>query len=142
MSPHLSPEEISNWLVGPRDAERARHLRECETCSREVESMEGALAEFRDAIGNWEPPPAGVHLRHRRVPVAARWAMAAAAAVALAAVPVYVHQRQAAAEAARADALLLEQVDSEVSQPVPRPMEPLVPLVSWSSSQVGNGDTQ
>lgn len=142
MSPHLSPDEISNWMVGPHDPERALHLRECAACAREVESLQSALHEFKSAVGNWDVPPVQMRLTDRRVPLAARWALLAAAALALAVAPVYLHQRQVAADAARADALLLKQVDEEVSQAVPAPMEPLASLVSWNSSQVEGGDTQ
>ena len=65
-----------------------------------------------------------------------RWALAAAALLVLAVVPIYrnAQDRQRQAEIARADTLLLEQVDAEVSRAVPRPMEPLVKLVSWDFS--------
>jgi hypothetical protein len=46
--------------------------------------------------------------------------------------------RERAAESARADTLLLEQVDSAISRAVPEPMEPLVNLVAWNSSPVEN----
>ena len=38
-------------------------------------------------------------------------------------------------DAARADALLLERVDSSLSRSVPEPMEPLLTLVSWNSNR-------
>jgi hypothetical protein len=60
----------------------------------------------------------------------------------LAAVPIYrnAQDRQRQAEIARADALLLEQVDAEVSRAVPRPMEPLVKLVSWDFTSTDERD--
>jgi hypothetical protein len=142
MNSHLSPEEISQWILGDRTAERAQHMRECTACSLEVERLESALQEFRSAVHGWSallPAPASPRRTTPRRVV--RWALAAAALVAIALVPVYRH-RQAEAETARADAILLEQVDAEVSQAVPSPMEPLVQLVSWSSSSEGNGETQ
>ena len=45
MNRHLSPEEISNWFLGDRDLDSARHVSECSECSREVERMESALRE-------------------------------------------------------------------------------------------------
>jgi len=65
-----------------------------------------------------------------------RWATAAAALLGIAAVPVYRHQREDArrAELAR-DAILLQQVDAEVSEAVPTSMAPLVKLVSWNSEK-------
>jgi maltooligosyltrehalose synthase len=106
--------------------------------------MEAALALFRGSVRDWsdgqrraEPPAMGSILpaRGRRThPM--RWALLAAVLLVLAAVPVYrtVQDRQRQAEIARADALLLEQVDAEVSRAVPRPMEPLATLVSWDFS--------
>jgi hypothetical protein len=59
-----------------------------------------------------------------------------AAAVVLSIVPALemVRDRQQAAQAL-ADAQLLEQIDREVSEAVPSPMEPLTQLVSWGPSQ-------
>jgi hypothetical protein len=139
MNAHLSPEEISNWFLGNRDSERARHVRECAACGREVAALEAALGEFRSAVENWDAPPPVLKVADWRVPRVARWALAAAAAALLAAAPLYLHHRQVAADSARADALLLEQVDAEVSRAVPRPMAPLVQMVAWSSS---TGETQ
>jgi len=141
MNPHLSAEEISQWMVGERTEERERHVSGCEACAGEIARLESALREFRDAVHGWKGVPALVCSTRRRAPRAARWALAAAALVLMIAAPVYRHRRQAA-EAARADAILLDQVDAEVSQAVPRPMEPLVQLVSWSSSNEGNGEMQ
>ena len=71
-----------------------------------------------------------------------RWALVAAALLVLAAIPIYrnAQDRQRQAEIARADALLLEQVDAEVSRAVPRPMEPLVKLVYWDFSSTDERD--
>ena len=141
MNPHLCAEEISQWIVGERSDRCAGHLAECAVCAREVERMESALAEFRGAVCRHPVPPL-VDRRHR-APLAVRWALAAAALIAVAMVPVWRHrQAEMQAEAARADAILLDQVDAEVSEAVPSPMQPLVPLVSWSATPEGNGETQ
>ena len=113
--------------------------------------MEAALALFRGSVRHWsdghsraEPPAIGGILPARRGSWAQplRWALVAATLLVLAVVPVYrsVQDRQRQAEAARADALLLEQVDAEVSRTVPRPMEPLVKLVSWDFSSTDGSD--
>ncbi len=113
--------------------------------------MEAALELFRGSVRHWsgrqrraEPPAIGSISPGRWgssiQPM--RWALAAAALLVLAAVPVYrsVQDRQRQAEIARADALLLEQVDAEVSRAVPRPMEPLAKLVSWDFSSTEGRD--
>lgn len=139
MNAHLSSEEISQWLAGERDAARRRHVDGCAQCSGAIERVEGALREFRGSV-HAQRVPAPARLLERRAPRTARWVLASAAVVLAVAAPVYRH-RQEAAERARADAILLDQVDAEVSQAVPGPMEPLVQLVSWNSSE-GNGETQ
>jgi len=50
---HLSPEQISNWMIGERTAESARHARECPQCGAELERMEKALSHFRDSGRRW-----------------------------------------------------------------------------------------
>jgi hypothetical protein len=149
MSQHLSSQQISRWMIGERTPQEEQHARECPECGAELARLEAALALFRGSVRHWSdgqsravPPGAGriaLARRSRTQPI--RWASVAAALLVLAAVPVYrnVQEKQRQAEIARADALLLEQVDAEVSRAVPRPMEPLVKLVSWDFSSA-DGD--
>ena len=151
MSRHLSSPEVSQWMIGERTPQQERHVCQCPECGAELARMEAALALFRGSVRHWsegqsraEPPAIGNILPARRGSWAQplRWALVAATLVVLAAVPVYrnVQDRQRQAEDARADALLLEQVDAEVSRAVPRPMEPLVKLVSWDFSATDGRD--
>ncbi len=146
MNEHLSPGEISQWMVGDRPSGGERHVSGCDACRDEIALLESALREFRGAVHACAVPTVLVLSPKRRLRRAVSWALTAvAASMLLVAVPVYRH-RQQAAETARADAILLDQVDAEVSQAVPRPMQPLVPLVSWSSSSEattkGDGEKQ
>jgi hypothetical protein len=144
MSQHLSSQQISQWMIGERTPQQEQHVGECSQCGAEVARMEAALGLFRGSVRHWSdlqvrvPRPLAPGPRPHPV----RWALAAAALLVLAAVPVYrsAQDRQRQAEIARADALLLEQVDAEVSRAVPRPMEPLVKLVSWDFSSTGERD--
>ena len=129
MNPHLPDETVSKWLSGERTLEEEEHVRECEVCRAEVERLTGALMRFRDAVHqsgastqqlSFVRPP-----RHRL-----RWAVAALALTA-AAWPVY--RELTARRAAKADAILLEQVDAQVSRAIARPMEPLARLMSWEA---------
>jgi hypothetical protein len=151
MSQHLSSREVSRWMIGERTSRQEQHVRECPECGAELARMEAALALFRGSVRHWSdgqsravPPAIGSILPARRGSWAQplRWALVAATLLVLAAVPVYrnVQDRQRQAEAAMADALLLEQVDAEVSRAVPRPMEPLVKLVSWDFSSTDGSD--
>ena len=144
MSQHLSSQEISQWMTGERTPQQEQHVRECPECGAELARMEAALALFRGSVRHWSegqvrvPRPLAPGPR----PLPMRWALVTATLLLLAAIPVYrnVQDRQRQAEAARADALLLEQVDAEVSRAVPRPMEPLVKLVSWDFSATDGSD--
>jgi hypothetical protein len=151
MSQHLSSREISQWMMGERTPQREQHVRECSECGAELARMEAALGLFRGSVRHWssgqsraEPPAIGSMLPARRGTWAQpmRWALVAATLLVLAAVPIYrnAQDRQRQAEIARADALLLEQVDAEVSRAIPRPMEPLVKLVSWDFSSTDGSD--
>ena len=151
MSQHLSSREVSQWMMGERTSRQEQHVRECPECGAELARMEAALALFRGSVRHWSdgqsravPPAIGSILPARRGSWAQplRWALVAAMLLVLAAVPVYrnVQDRQRQAEAAMADALLLEHVDAEVSRAVPRPMEPLVKLVSWDFGSTDGSD--
>ena len=151
MSRHLSSREVSQWMIGERTPQQEQHVRQCPECGAEVARMEAALALFRGSVRHWSdrqvrvPQPLAPTRGSRAypaLPLPLRWALLAATLLVLAALPVYrnVQDRQRQAEIARADALLLEQVDAEVSRAVPRPMEPLVKLVSWDFSSTDGSD--
>lgn len=150
---HLSSEGICRWMAGERAAEEERHVRECSLCGAEVARLESALKRFGGAVrersaaqpgaqspGAWQADRAVRQWRVRRL----RWSLAAAALVVLAAIPVWksTRDRRVAAEAARADAILMEQVDRQVSRTVPVSLEPLVNLVAWENFPAGAGAAQ
>jgi hypothetical protein len=151
MSQHLSSREVSQWMIGERTPQQEQHVRQCPECGAELARMEAALGLFRGSVRHWSDrqvrvfrpltPTRGSRGYPAR-PLPVRWALAAATLLLLAAVPIYrnVQVRQRQAEIARADALLLEQVDAEVSRAVPRPMEPLAKLVSWDFSAADGHD--
>jgi anti-sigma factor RsiW len=140
MTQHLSGEQISQWLIGGRTPQMERHLLECARCRAELGQFETTLARFRGAVRDssasavppaWQRPAArGPWFSWPRL------VLAAAVLCFLVALPVYwsARARERAAEAARADAQLMERVDSAISRAVPEPMEPLVSLVSWNAS--------
>jgi len=145
MIEHLSAEQVSQWMIGERTPQLEQHVEECAACRGELAQLESALSQFRTAMrdpAHLAPPPEW----REPAPSAARltWPRLVLAAMALAvllAAPVSwrvrAHERalrEEAARAAQADSQLLESVDSEISQAVPEPMEPLVTLVTWNSS--------
>ena len=151
MRQHLSSQQISQWMIGERTPQQEQHVRECSECGAELARMEAALALFRGSVRHWSgrqvrvPRPLAPTRRSCGYPARPhpmRWVLVAAALLVLAGVPIYrnAQDRQRQAEIAKADALLLEQVDAEVSRAVPRPMEPLAKLVSWDFSSTDGSD--
>jgi hypothetical protein len=143
MIEHLSAEQISQWIVGERTPQLERHVAGCAQCGAELEQMEAALSQFRTAMRAPVHSVPPFDWREPATPASwfswSRMALAAAVLLILIGLPVswmaHVREQQAsAAAAALADSQLLERVDSAISQPVPEPMEPLVTLVTWSSS--------
>jgi hypothetical protein len=141
MTQHLSAERVTAWMMGEQTRGETEHLRECVDCRMEVERLRSSLELFRGSVRGWSeeqravtvPQVCSVGKSHGW-----RWATAAAAiALVMGAIPVY--QQQKRAEMARQDAMLLEQVDAELSESVARPMQPLSKLVwrtnSWRTNQ-------
>jgi hypothetical protein len=141
MIEHLSGEQISQWMIGDRSPQLERHVAECDECRAQLEQLESTLSQFRGAVRDWSGSATTAPGWRQPVSHGAwfSWPRAALAAVMLflmVAAPFYwsAEQRRRAAEVERADTLLLEQVDSEISRAVPEPMEPLVNLATWNSS--------
>jgi len=147
MNRHLSNEEISAWAGGEVSPACEEHARECAECRGELERLLSALGEFRGAARAWSRSQGAEAVPHDWRPSRARrfrspvirWAAAAAVLALATAAPLYRNslERRRAAQAAataRADTLLLQQVDFEISQAVPVPMEPLVSLISQPDS--------
>ena len=134
MNRHLSLQQIDAWIIGERAAEVEGHLRSCRACADEVERVAGPLAMFGGAVRSWGQEQMGPArpwgpVENRNVVRAWVWrvGLAVATLLLLIAAPVYRH-RQATREAAQ-DEILLRQVEREISQSVPAPMEPLAKLM-------------
>jgi hypothetical protein len=145
VSRHLSPEQISCWMMGERTAQDEEHVRDCSTCGAEVNRVETALRLFQRSAKDWsqEHSPEfrnvwsteGVRRGVRTL--ALRWALAGLTLLVLAGIPIQtIRERgQREARANQIDTALLEQVDAEVSRAVPAPMEPLARLITWGSTE-------
>jgi anti-sigma factor RsiW len=143
MNPHLTPQQIAEWITGDKIAEVDQHLRDCPECAAAVNRLAEPLALFRTtvrALGE-EMGPAPLVLpaelpRRASSPLHWRLAMATAAAVTIAAIPIArhlrpVHEAPAPAPIAHiSDDALLRQVESDLSRSVPTPMEPLAKLMA------------
>jgi anti-sigma factor RsiW len=136
---HLSSEQLAEFMTGqpsPQVAQLvARHVQDCPACRDQVVSFGEALGGFRGAVRAWSEEqanavraiPAGVGeprswaASHQLV-----WALLMAAVFIIAS---FVIPRRGGDQATNSDALLLNQVDSQVSRSVPSSMEPLMKLV-------------
>lgn len=136
MSSHLSPEQVAKWMTGERSSPEEQHMLECSQCRAEVAHFQAHLAEFGCAVRDWSERHTVVKsLRNGRHARPLRWAWVAAAAVLLSSLPSYLAARHRKAEQARADAMLMEQVDANVSRAIAAPMEPLARLMTWDGKQ-------
>ena len=147
MGEHFTDGQVAEWVAGERVPEREAHLQDCPACRSQVEDFQAALTGFGASMRAWSDAQhaaaearvkAGSSVR----PVVLRgslYAAAALAAVCLVAVLAMFHGallRQGApvdTHSSLTDAMLLRQIDTEVSQTVPHAMEPLTELVSWDS---------
>jgi predicted anti-sigma-YlaC factor YlaD len=145
MNRHLSERQMSEWSLGERSPEVEWHVGECPACRAELDRSAGALAAFRQSARQWSDeqllaaPPDAWRVDRARPWITLRglrWACAVAIMFLCAGGSVvWRNHRSEAADAAAADAMLLKQIDSDVSQPVPDSMEPLMKLVSWNGGQ-------
>jgi hypothetical protein len=146
MNRHLSSRQISRWMIGEHTPQEERHVRECPECNAELARLEASLSLFRGSVRQWSDgqssgrdPEAWKAERARTgfIGQPRLWALVTPMLLMLAVVPIYrdAQARQREAALVKADAVLMEQVDDQLSRAVPTPMEPLVKLVPWSSEE-------
>lgn len=147
MGEHFTEGQVAAWVAGERVPEREAHLQGCPACRSRVENFQAALTGFGASMRAWSDTQyaaakASVKARPNSRPVLLRGSLygaAALAAICLVALLVMFHGallREGApadTHASVTDAVLLRQIDTEVSQTVPHAMEPLTELVSWDS---------
>jgi anti-sigma factor RsiW len=134
MIPHLSSEQLSEFMLGQPSPLVARHVRDCAACRSELANFREALGEFRGAVRAWSQHQANaaaisstVDETHSWTPSRQlAWALLMAAVCIIAS---FVLPRHGADGVAGGDAVLLNQVDTQVSRTVPSSMEPLLKLV-------------
>jgi len=145
---HLTSQEISQWLVEGPSASAEAHAGNCYACQAKLTEAREPLAVFRTAAVAWseaqvERPVRAVEFQQRAERRAWIWAPALSLALGVAllagfllgpkAFRTHTAQTPVAANAPVSDAVLMEQVDSEVSEAVPDAMAPLTDLVAWDS---------
>jgi hypothetical protein len=157
MIEHLTSEQISRWLAGDSTSDMGRHLLQCAQCAAKAGRLKGLLTEFHTSAvvwsdaqkgatppAHWEPEePLRAHARGMW-----RWKLAAAALAVVLAVPVCtkINFHQHKARILKEDVQLWEQVNVQLSRPVPASLEPLMQLMEWepesTEEEINQGETQ
>jgi anti-sigma factor RsiW len=164
MNAHLTPEELTEQLLGSSSLTVNAHLLDCPTCASELDRLQSSISNFRDSAHNWSDDnlatagSASLRLRSQstRRP-SASWILVTAAMVLLVAgsaaylrqgrIPDQAHLVQVATPLTKAqvsqsqldqDNQLLSEVSGELAESVPAPMEPLLVSESGTSGAVTN----
>ncbi|MGH9493967.1 MAG: hypothetical protein ACRD3B_03135 [Candidatus Sulfotelmatobacter sp.] len=170
MTAHITYEEMTELLIGARTNTLDCHLQACAECREEFARMKGSLDSFRTASHAWsESLTSEAAETPQVVPLSRRhsypswWKLAAVAAVLLivftaayrikrtsanentakatpSAAVVTPSQDQIAQAQIKQDNELLAQVNSEISESVPTPMQPL--QISAASSESSSQKTK
>ena len=145
MIAHLSAEQLSKYILGQPSALVARHVQHCPACRAELIQFRDALGEFRGAVRAWSEDRADKYqagnyqedtalaspaaVSGPRLGWASHqlpWALLIAVVCIIAS---FVFPRHPGENAPASDAVLLNQVDAQVSRTAPSSMEPLMRLV-------------
>ncbi len=150
MSPHLTHEQICDFILDlaphPLSSDFAvlqQHLANCPACTAELESLRGSISLFREAstacahqqLAEFHANNTALKPRPHSFFHPIYWATAAAMIVA-AAIPLTLHRPSqppsapattvtTSATATQSDEALLEEINQEISAPVPSSMKPL-----------------
>jgi anti-sigma factor RsiW len=121
-------------MLGEPDSWAAQHIEQCPACRAEFGNFRQALGEFRGAVRCWSESQAHAALEiHARPSESRSWIASHQLALALLLAAVCIltsviwHRGE---NAPASDAVLLNQVDAQVSRAVPSSMEPLTKLVA------------
>jgi hypothetical protein len=53
MNAHLTPEELTEQLLGSSSLTVNAHLLDCPTCASELDRLQSSISNFRDSAHNW-----------------------------------------------------------------------------------------
>jgi hypothetical protein len=138
MSGHLSKDQISKLLSGQATAEERGHSQVCDRCRQQVTQLAETLSILRESVRHWASESKGAavpadFLRSRPGAPRFRQARRIAAAAVLAMIvlsPLYWKVPVSPRKTSDAeDAILLEQINAQLSRDVPAPMESFMNMV-------------
>lgn len=138
MSGHLSEDQISKLLSGQATAEECGHSQVCDRCRQQVTQLAETLSILRESVRHWASESKGAvvpvdFLRSRPgAPTFRQFRRIAAAAVLaiIVLIPLYWNVPVSPRKTSDAeDAILLEQINAQLSRDVPAPMESFMNMV-------------
>ena len=152
---HLTADQIAGWLVEGPSSGADSHLRHCESCQSRLVEAQAPLVAFRKAFVQWSEAHAERSVLISR-PEAGKdrswgqrlWLPAASLAFAAMLMAWFVTgsgwprsqsagQPTVSQNLSENDAVLMSQVDTEVSEAVPDALAPLTDLVAWDAGEGG-----
>ncbi len=83
MNEHLTHQELTDHLLGTRSATVEAHLASCSTCSKELYQFRESLGTFRSAVRNWSEAERPVQRQVFPVPRSFDWLLVGAMALVL-----------------------------------------------------------
>jgi len=161
MSAHLTHEELTDNLLGVASMTVNAHLLSCTACAKELEEMKNSITAFRDAAHAWNEDALAasrtvvIRSDHTRKSWSSNWVLATAAVLLFACGFVFYqwnHNASGSGSMAQSDMAmpaiavkgtasqieqdneLMSQVNSEIAEAVPAPMQPLQLSQSVASS--------
>jgi hypothetical protein len=157
MTPHLTHEQFCDMVLArsphPLSSDFAalqHHLRACPACAAELANLRASLSLFREATTSYSERQL-TRLRTSDTPILSKtlvqpiyWAAAAVLCIA-AVLPITLHRQTPAAPVAststtqpanpsQSDEALLEEINQEISAPIPSPMQPLADPTASSAA--------
>jgi len=157
MNEHLTHQELTDHLLGTRSATVEAHLASCSACSKELYQFRESLGTFRTAVHNWSQAERSVQRHALPVPRSFDWLLVGAMAVVLLTfglifwgdrsdnsaqsqptpTPQHVTVENSLAQI-QEDNELLSNINQELSEGLPAPMQPLQVADSGTTGKSSN----
>jgi hypothetical protein len=151
MNEHLTHQELTDHLLGTRSATVEAHLASCSDCSKELYQFRESLGTFRAAVHNWSEAERPVQRHVFPVPRSFDWLLVGAMALVLLTFslvfwgdrPDNSAQNPSAPidnslAQIQQDNELLSNINQELSEGLPAPMQPLQVADSGTTGKSSN----